>query len=61
MAATVSVQRGRVLSTNLARHAVATVQPSSILRQQTPEDRSREMSRLTADLKAVAELINGKK
>jgi uracil-DNA glycosylase len=54
----VSVQRGQVVSTPLARQAVATVHPSSILRQQTPEDRRRAMEHFTADLKVVVELLN---
>jgi uracil-DNA glycosylase len=53
----VSVQRGQVLSTPLARHAVATVHPSSILRQPTPEEREREMERFIADLKVVGRLL----
>ena len=53
----VSVQRGRVLPTTLATHAVATVHPSSILRQQTSQDRQREMDRFVADLKVVASLL----
>ena len=53
----VSVQRGQVLTTPLADHAVATVHPSSILRQQTSEERRREMARFTADLEVVAELL----
>jgi uracil-DNA glycosylase family 4 len=54
----VSVQRGQVMPTPLAVYAVATVHPSSILRQKSPEDRHREMERFTADLKVVAELLN---
>src|SRR5438445_12064699 len=56
----VSVQRGQVLPSNFAPHAVATVHPSSILRQLTSEDRGREMNRFVADLKVVAGLLNGK-
>ncbi|HEV8598329.1 MAG TPA: UdgX family uracil-DNA binding protein [Gemmatimonadales bacterium] len=56
----VSVQRGRVLPTHLADHAVATVHPSSILRQQSPEERQRELERFTADLEVVAGLLDGK-
>jgi DNA polymerase len=55
----VSVQRGRVLDSNLAEHVVATVHPSSILRQQTEADRRREMERFTADLAVAAGLLNG--
>ncbi|HEV8150013.1 MAG TPA: uracil-DNA glycosylase family protein, partial [Gemmatimonadales bacterium] len=55
----VSVQRGRVLPSNLADHAVATVHPSSILRQQGDAERRRELARFTADLEVVAGLLNG--
>ena len=57
----VSVQRGRDVPTGLAPHAVATVHPSSILRQPTTEDRHRELNRFAADLKVVAGLLNGKR
>jgi uracil-DNA glycosylase family protein len=56
----VSIQRGTLIPTNLAKHALATVHPSSILRQQTREDRNREMERFTADLKIVTGLLNGR-
>jgi uracil-DNA glycosylase len=36
---------------------VATVHPSSILRQATPEEQEREMARFVADLKIVAGLL----
>jgi len=55
----VSTQRGRVVSTPLASHAVATIHPSAVLRQQSSEDRRREMAHLTADLEVVAGLLNG--
>jgi DNA polymerase len=55
----VSIQRGKVLPSNLADHAVATVHPSSILRQQTEAERRRELARFTADLVVVAGLLNG--
>ena len=57
----VSVQRGRDVPTGLAPHAVATVHPSSILRQLTTEDRHRELNRFAADLKVVAGLLNAKR
>jgi uracil-DNA glycosylase len=56
----VTLQRGRPLPTPLAGHAVATVHPSSILRQPTSEDRHRELQHLIADLKVVAGLLDGK-
>jgi hypothetical protein len=36
---------------------VATVHPSSILRQQSPEERRHELERFTADLAVVAGLL----
>jgi uracil-DNA glycosylase len=54
----VSLQRGQVIATPLAPNALATVHPSSILRQATPEDRRREMDRFIADLKVVAKLLH---
>ena len=56
----VSIDRGKVLPSNLADHAVATVHPSSILRQQSDAERRRELDRFTADLEVVASLLNGK-
>ena len=53
----VSVQRGEVVKTHLAPFAVATVHPSSILRQLTEEARDREMQRFIADLSVAAELL----
>lgn len=56
----VTKERGREVPSNLAPHAVATVHPSSILRQRTDEQRRQEMARFVADLKVVASLLNGK-
>ena len=53
----VSQERGKVVATKLADHAVATVHPSSILRQRTTQDRERETARFVADLKVVARLL----
>jgi uracil-DNA glycosylase family protein len=55
----VTQMRGRIVATALSDRTVATVHPSSILRQRTSEDRRREMARFVADLKAVARLIHG--
>lgn len=55
----VTRMRGRVLATALSDQTVATVHPSSVLRQRTSEDRRREMARFVADLKGVARLIRG--
>jgi DNA polymerase len=53
----VSLQRGGILPSKFAPHAVATVHPSSVLRQRTDADRHREMERFTADLEVVARLL----
>ncbi len=57
----VSVQRGQALPSQFAAHTVATVHPSSILRQPTSADRQRAMEHLIADLKVVAGLLDGHK
>jgi uracil-DNA glycosylase len=57
----VTKDRGRLIPSNLAPNALATVHPSSILRQQSREDRHRELERFTEDLKVVAGLLNGSK
>ncbi|MBI4503630.1 MAG: UdgX family uracil-DNA binding protein [Gemmatimonadetes bacterium] len=54
----VTRQRGRDISTPLAPHTVATVHPSSILRQQTSGDREREMEHFIEDLRVVARLLD---
>jgi DNA polymerase len=56
----VTKERGRPIPSKLATHALATVHPSSILRQPTSADRDREMQNLIADLKVVAGLLNGR-
>ena len=53
----VTRQRGKVVATKLADHAVATVHPASILRQRTAEERELETRRFVADLKVVARLL----
>lgn len=53
----VTRQRGQALPTPLARHAVATIHPSSILRQQTEADRRRELGQFVDDLKVAARLL----
>jgi DNA polymerase len=54
----VTQQRGQALPTSLDRYAVATVHPSSILRQPTSEDRHRELKNPVADLKLAASLLD---
>jgi DNA polymerase len=56
----VSVQRGRVLSTEFATQTAATIHPSLVLRQPTSEDRQRELERLIADFKVVAGLLSAR-
>jgi uracil-DNA glycosylase len=54
----VTKQRGEVIGgTGLADHVVATVHPSSILRQETEDDRREAMEALVADLAVVAKLL----
>jgi uracil-DNA glycosylase len=57
----VTTQRGRPFATRLAGPAVATIHPSSILRQRTAGDRDREMGRFTRDLQVAASLLNGRR
>jgi uracil-DNA glycosylase family protein len=54
----VTVDRGTLVPSPLAPSALATVHPSSILRQRTREDREREMARFIADLTVAAELLD---
>jgi DNA polymerase len=53
----VTKQRGVPVESDLARHVVATVHPSSILRQETDADRAAAMDEFVADLKVVANLL----
>ena len=53
----VTKQRGVPVESDLAPHVVATVHPSSILRQETDEERQAAMAELVADLKVVAKLL----
>lgn len=45
------------VESDLAPHVVATVHPSSILRQETEEDRAAAMAAFVADLRVVAKLL----
>jgi len=49
----VTRQRGQVLESDLAERVVATVHPSSILRQRDEESRHREYTVFVADLRAA--------
>ena len=53
----VTQERGRPIESELAPFVTATVHPSSILRQQTDEDRLAERHAFTEDLRAVAEKL----
>ena len=53
----VTKQRGVPVESDLAPHVVATVHPSSILRQETDEERAEAMAAFVADLKVVAKLL----
>jgi uracil-DNA glycosylase family protein len=53
----VTKQRGVPVESDLAPYVVATVHPSSILRQETDDDREAAMRDLIADLKVVAKLL----
>lgn len=50
----VTRERGRPIESDLARLVTATIHPSSILRQQTEEDRLAERHSFVEDLRAVA-------
>ena len=54
----VTRERGRDIESPYAPHTIATVHPSSILRQRTDEDRAREMTAFIEDLRAAAQLIH---
>jgi uracil-DNA glycosylase len=53
----VTKDRGRPIESDLAPHVIATVHPSSILRQRTDEERAAAMADFVADLKVVAKLL----
>jgi uracil-DNA glycosylase family protein len=53
----VTKQRGVPVESELAPYVVATVHPSSILRQETEDERAAAMKDFVADLKVVAKLL----
>jgi uracil-DNA glycosylase len=53
----VTKQRGVPVDSDLAPYVVATVHPSSILRQETEDDRAAAMHDFVADLEVVAKLL----
>jgi uracil-DNA glycosylase len=57
----VTKQRGMPVESELAPHVIATLHPSSILRQETEEDRRAAMVDFVSDLKVVAKLLAEKR
>jgi uracil-DNA glycosylase len=55
----VSQRRGEFVESPLAKHVVATVHPSSILRAPDDETRHAETARFTEELKKIAKVIHG--
>jgi DNA polymerase len=55
----VTRDRGKVLKSELASKVVATVHPSSLLRQPDEESREREYKHFVADLRAALKAVNG--
>ena len=53
----VTKDRGRPVESDLAPCVLATVHPSSILRQRTDEERDAAIADFVADLKVVAKLL----
>jgi uracil-DNA glycosylase family protein len=53
----VTKERGRPVESDLAPHVLATVHPSSILRQRTNEQRAAAMRDFVSDLEEVARLL----
>jgi DNA polymerase len=53
----VTKERGRPVESDLAPHVLATVHPSSILRQRTNEERAAAMKDFVSDLEVVARLL----
>lgn len=54
----VTRERGKILSSKLAPRVVATVHPSSLLRQIDEESRHREYKNFVADLRVAARAVN---
>jgi DNA polymerase len=53
----VTKDRGRPVESDLAPYVIATVHPSSILRQRTDDERQAAMDDFVADLRVVAKLL----
>jgi uracil-DNA glycosylase family protein len=53
----VTKQRGRLLESSLAKKVVATVHPSSLLRQPDEESREREYGKFVADLRVALKAV----
>ena len=54
----VTVERGKLLESDLAPAVIATVHPSSILRAPTPDDRRRAMDAFVSDLRVAAAVVD---
>lgn len=57
----VTQQRGMALPSELARHVLATVHPSSILRSRSSEEREAAYAAFVADLRVVAKLLSARR
>jgi DNA polymerase len=55
----VTRERGKVLSSKFAPRVLATVHPSSLLRQPDEESRQREYERFVIDLRAALKAASG--
>jgi uracil-DNA glycosylase len=53
----VTRDRGRLVPSNLAPYALATVHPSALLRAPDEETRHREIRRFIDDLRKIAEIV----
>ena len=54
----VTRRRGEFVASPLAPHVMATIHPSSLLREPDPATRERELGRLVAELRTVAALLD---
>src|SRR4051812_20952400 len=55
----VTQHRGELIESSLAKHVVATVHPSSILRAPDEESRHEQYAQFVSDLKKIAKVIGG--
>ncbi|MGH7462205.1 MAG: uracil-DNA glycosylase family protein [Longimicrobiales bacterium] len=57
----VSRQHGKFIESSLAPLVTATIHPSAVLRQQTDQDRRREMRSLVQDFRKVGRALDGRR